>query len=152
MAIGVQDVFDQVESHALASGWFERVNTHEPKRNPGNGLTAAVWIQRVAPVPAGSGLAATTGRLELRTRIYSNMLQEPQDAIDPNILVAVDDLLDRYSGDFTLGGRVRNVDLLGAHGEGLGAIAGYVNIDGAMHRVMDIVLPLIINDIWSQSE
>lgn len=146
------DVFDEVESHCLRSGLFERVNTHEPKASPGNGLSAAVWVQRIGPLAAASGLASTTGRLELRIRIFSNMLQEPQDAIDPNILLTVDTLLEQFSGDFRLGGRVRNVDLLGAHGEGLSAQAGYVKVQSSNYRVMDIVLPLIINDIWAQAE
>jgi hypothetical protein len=131
-------------------GLFERVNTSEPKNAPGNGLTAAVWLQMVSPVAAASGLAATSARVEFMLRIYSNMLQEPQDAIDPEILSAVDVLMGAYSGDFDLGGTVRNVDLLGAHGVGLSAVAGYLSVDNKMFRVVDVTLPLIVNDVWEQ--
>ncbi|MFD6619983.1 hypothetical protein ACFWFB_32600, partial [Streptomyces albidoflavus] len=59
----VLGILDGVESHAAASGWFERVNGHEPKSAPTTGgLTAAVWIDSIAPV-LSSGLASTTGRL-----------------------------------------------------------------------------------------
>lgn len=152
MSIGVLDVFDQVESHCLRSGLFEQVNLHEPKTAPGNGLTAAVWVQALAGIGAGSGLAATSGRLELTIRIFTSMLSEPQDAIDPNVLLAVDTLLEAFTGDFTLGGKVRNVDLFGAHGTGLSARAGYVNVGGTLYRIVDITLPLIISDIWNQAE
>lgn len=143
-------ILDGAVSHAMALGLFERVNMHEPKNAPGNGLSAALWVQSIGPFPAGSGLQRTTARLVLNVRIYSNMISEPQDAIDPNILAAVDTLLSAYSGDFELGGNVRQVDLLGQGGVPLSALAGYVTMSGTMYRIMEITLPLIINDAWTQ--
>lgn len=150
MTLNVTEILSQVESHALAAGYFDRVNTHEPKAAPGNGLTVAIWVDRIGPVPDNSGLTVTTGVLALMVRIYSNMLQEPQDAIDPNVTIAVDHLLGAYSGDFELGGNVRNVDLLGQSGTPMSAQAGYIDIDHKLFRVMTITLPLIVNDQWSQ--
>lgn len=146
-----QAIIDAVVSHNLASGRFERVNGHEPKSAPGNGLTAAVWADRLGPVAAASGLAATSARLVLMNRLYSPFIQEPQDAIDPNLLAAADILMAAYSGDFELGGLIRDVDLLGAHGVPLEGQAGYLNQDSTLFRVYTITLPLIINDAWSQS-
>lgn len=147
----VDALTDAVVSHAAASGHFERVNAHEPKNSPGNGLTCAVWAQTVVPIPAASGLNSTTGRVLFNVRIYSNMLQEPQDGIDPEVLKAVDTLFTAYSGDFTLDGLVRNVDLLGTYGVAMTAVAGYVPIgNNTMYRIMTISLPLIVNDLWSQ--
>jgi hypothetical protein len=143
---------DAIQSHALATGLFERVNAHEPKSSPGNGLTAAVWAQSVFPVPAASGLTSTTGRIEFNVRIYQNMIAEPQDAIDPAMLAAVDELFALYSGDFTLGGSIRNVDLLGAHGAPMSAQAGYLEVGNGNYRIMTITLPLIVNDLWNQAE
>lgn len=151
MSLDVSSLFAKIESHALTLGLFERVNTHEPKNAPGKGLSAAIWIQRIRPAPTDSGLAATTARLEFRIRLYTDMIQEPQDAIDPAMLTAVDKLLNAYSGDFTLDGSIRNVDVLGQTGEPLGAEAGYINQDGKMMRVMDVTLPLIVNDVWTQT-
>lgn len=150
MAIGIQALIDAAASHASASGHFERVQGHEPKSAPGNGLHCAVWVQDIGPVPLGSGLASTTARVVLMVRLYANMLREPQDGIDPALVGATDALLAAYSGDFDLGGNVRNVDLLGAHGEPLSAKAGYLNQDNRLYRVIDIVLPLIVNDVWDQ--
>lgn len=151
MALDVSGIFDAVQSHALASGLFTRVNTHEPKNAPGSGVTCALWVDAIAPVAGASGLASTSGRVTMKVRIYTSMLAEPQDQIDPEILRVVDTLLGLYSGDFELGGRVRNVDLLGHSGIPLMAQAGYINQDGRLMRVMDITLPLIVNDIWAQS-
>jgi hypothetical protein len=151
VTVALAPIVDAAASHALATGRYERVNRHEPKSDPGSGLSAAIWVQRVTPVPTASGLVATTARVELTVRSYANMLTEPQDEIDPTIYAAVDDLMAAYSGDFTLGGLVRDVDLLGQAGEPLGARAGYLSIQGAMKRVMDIALPLIVSDVWTQA-
>jgi hypothetical protein len=150
MSFAVQTVLDAVLSHALSSGHFERVNGHEPKNSPGNGLSAAVWAQSLGPA-RGSGLHNTSGRLVINLRVYSNMVQEPQDAIDPAMLGAVDALMDSFSNDFELGGNIRNIDLLGMSGTAMTAEAGYQSISGTMYRVMTIVIPLILNDVWSQN-
>ena len=146
----VRDVFDRVQSHAMALGVFERVNTHEPKSKLGTGMYAAIWVDSIRPVP--SGQAATDGVVSLRCRIYTSMLQEPQDAIDLDVLTAVTTLMNAYSGDFGLGGvaGVRSIDLLGMYGESLSMTAGYLDIDRAMFRIATVVVPMVINDLWSQ--
>lgn len=151
MSLDVTTILDGLVSHALSIGYFERVNTHEPKSHPGHGLSCAIWVQEIRPLPLASGLNETTVLLAFDVRVYSNMLQDPQDAIDPNLLTAVDALMSAYSGNFTLGGAVRDVDLLGQFGSGLTAEAGYVNINQKLMRVMTIGLPLVVNDLWSQA-
>lgn len=150
MSLGITGILDAVVSHALATGLFDAVNGYEPKSAPGSGLTAAAWVQSLDPV-RGSGLASTSVRVALTVRFYANMLADPQDAIDPYVTNAADVLMGAYSNDFDLGGTVRNVDLLGEHGEGLRAQAGYLEQDRTMYRVMDITLPLIVNDVWGQA-
>lgn len=151
MSLNATGILAAVVSHAQAIGHLEQVNQHEPKSAPQGLLTGAVWVQEVAPVAAASSLDSTTVAVVLTIRIYKNMLSEPQDAIDPDVLGAADALCAAYSGDFELGGLVRNVDLLGAHTQGLRVRAGYLPQDGRLFRVMDIGLPLIVNDLWSQS-
>jgi hypothetical protein len=143
-------VFDAMQSHALAAGLFERVNLHEPKNAPGRGLSAALWVDFIGP-GFGSGLAATTVRIAFNLRIYTDMIAEPQDAIDPEILSATATLMEDYSGDFTLGGTIQTVDLLGQSGIPLQAQAGYINQDGKMMRVMTITVPVLISDVWTQT-
>lgn len=137
-------------SHAQAVGGFERVIGHEPKNAPGQGLTAAYWVAGIEPIQ-NSGLNKTSVRVEIIGRIYTPMLQEPEDAIDVSMLNAVDVLLTAYSGDFTMGGTARQIDLLGQFGPALGARAGYVNADNRLLRIMDITIPIIVDDIWAQS-
>lgn len=148
--IEAQAILDAVVSHAMSTGRFDAVNQHEPKNAPGHGLTCAIWVQSIEPAVGQHGLIATTARFTLSVRLYTSMLAEPQDLIDPYVVGAVDMLMGAYSSDFTLDGLVRNVDLLGQGGQGMRADAGYLNVSGNMMRVMTISLPLIVNDVWSQ--
>jgi hypothetical protein len=149
MALDSEAIIEAVASHAMASGWFDRVNQHEPKNAPGYGVTAAVWVEDIRPA-LSSGLASSSALLVLSVRLYTSMLQEPQDAIDPNMAKAVDALFAAYAGDFTLGGLVRHVDLRGSEGSPLQAKAGYINQDQRMYRVFTITLPVVVNDAWDE--
>ena len=152
MAIGAQDLIDRVASHAMTLGIFDRVNQHEPKNKPGRGLTCAIWIDRIEPARGRSGLASTTARVVFNVRVYTNMLQNPQDAIDPQVMEAVDLLIEAYSGDFQLGSPDRWIDLLGAtQGHEVMAQSGYINIDNMTYRVMTLTVPAIIEDAWTQA-
>jgi hypothetical protein len=144
-------IVDAVASHALALGLFESVNRAEPTGEPSRaGITAAVWVQAIAPYPAASGLRLTSARLQLSIRLYRRAEVLPGDEIDPDMLRAVDRLIAAYSRSFTLGGAVRNVDLLGAAGTPLSAEAGWVEFGSTSYRVMTVTLPLILSNVWEQ--
>ena len=143
-------LFSAVRSHALSLGVFDRVDTHEPKNAPGNRLVCAIYLAGIRPVPS-SGVASTSGVLTLVVRIYKTILAMPEDSVDADLLHAVDVLFAAYSGDFTLGDTIRNVDLLGQTGTPLSATAGYLKFDDGDYRTVDITLPLIINDLWTQA-
>jgi hypothetical protein len=152
MAINSQDLVDRVASHAKASGLFDRVNKHEPKNKPGRGLTCAIWVDRIEAARGRAGLSSTTARVVLNCRIYTNMLQNPQDAIDPNVMRATDVMFEAFSGDFSLGSEDRWIDLLGAtQGHPLFSQSGYINIDTMTYRVMTITVPIIVEDAWTQA-
>lgn len=151
MSLGAAAVFNSVKSHALASGLFPGgVNTHEPKSAPSD-AHCAIYVSDIRPVPQGSGLTKTTAVLDVMARVYVRMLQEPQDAIDPNIVAVTDKFMEDLSGDFELGGNARNIDLLGQSGKQLSARAGYIQIDSTMFRSMDITIPIIVSDAFTQA-
>lgn len=150
MTLNIADVISQITSKIQSTGLFDRVNAHEPKNAPGNGLSAAVWVATVSPAIGQSGLAATTARVVFSIRVYSNMVQEPQDKIDENLIQALDVVFTSFSRDFDLGGNVRDIDLLGHSGTPLQAQAGYLDQDGKKFRTFVITLPVVINDVWTQ--
>jgi hypothetical protein len=138
--------------HALSLGLFTSVNAHEPKSAPATGgVTGALWVQRIGPATGRSGLTATTVRIEFAFRVSLPMLNEPQDEIDLDLLVATAALMTAYSGDFDLADNIEEVDLLGATGTPLSAEAGYLNQDNRLFRVMVITIPLIVNDVFNQA-
>lgn len=151
MSLNTAAVFAALESLCLATGLFRQVNTHEPKRPPDGDLTAAVWLAGISPVDVDSGLAMSSARSEFTIRIYTQMLQEHPDAIDPTVMTATDTIMTDLTGDFTLGGTVQHVDLLGRAGVPLSSRTGYLDIGGTMYRIMDIIVPCIISDAWSQT-
>ncbi len=152
MAVDFEAIRDVVISHALASGYFEWVSGHEPKNKPPNGLSAAVLLGDTDPIPEASGLATVTLRQEFILRIHINMLTEPQDDIDTrHVGAAVSAMLGAVIGDFTLGGNVREVDILGAHGQRIRGRPGYQNISGTMFRIYDLFIPCVVNDAFTQA-
>lgn len=147
----LRTVTDRLLSPAAASGYFTNLPmAHEPKSAPESDLTYVVFVQALAPVQRMSGLRATSARLEMVGRIYKNFLSKPEDLIDPALVGATGFLMNAYSGDFELGGMVAAVDLLGAWGTALNARAGYQKIGNSNFRIMDITIPMIINDAFDQ--
>lgn len=149
LTIVFRDVRDAVCSLAAQSGYFDQVAAHEPKNAPGKGLSLAVFGAAFEPIPS-SGLRSTSVRFVMTAQLRCSMTREPQDDIDLDMVEAADYLCSAISGDFDLGAGVRAVDLLGQHGPGMGATFGYVTHDGHMYRVLDIAVPCLINDVFTQ--
>jgi hypothetical protein len=143
---------DALISHASATGHFTSVNSTDIGSTPGNdGITVVIWPRSVNPIPERSGLASTSVAVTFMVRFFHALNSDPLGEIDSDMIDATDALLNSYSGDFTLGGVVAEVDLLGEHGDPLGMDSGYVELaDDKKFRVVDITVPLIINDVWTQ--
>jgi hypothetical protein len=148
MSLGIATILTRVADHGRAAGTFERVLIGEPKSPPGQGRTMAVWAGPVGP--ASSGLSSTSLVMRFAVRVYVPMLKQPQEDIELSAVAAADVLMAAYNGDFSLGGAVRNVDIFGEYGTALTVDPGYVTLDSTMFRVMDINLPLVINDVYEQ--
>jgi hypothetical protein len=149
MSLDVAGIRSRLTSHGQAVG-IPQVLGHEPVSAPGSGLTYAVWLGDTAPSPQNSGLASTSARVVFNGRLYLPADTEPMDDVDVILSGAVDQLLGAYSGDFTLGGTVRNLDLLGADGDPLRAEYRYLQLDSITYRTANLNLPMIVNDVWTQ--
>ncbi len=146
----VQGIYDAVVGHHRATGRYEHVVGHEPKSAPDDALTGAIWVRRIRPIALASGLDASSAILTLMSRTYHNMLVDPMDEIDPAIALTVVDVMTRLHGDLTLGGLARNIDVLGQFGEAFAAQDGYIGQDGRIYRVMDLTIPVVVNDVFPQ--
>lgn len=150
MSLDIDAITDAIASHAMSLGHYDRVNTHQTRIAPGNQLTAAVWFQTLTPIRS-SGLSATSVRLEFTFRQYQSSISEPQDAIDPEMVRAASAMYESLHQDFELGGQARSIDLLGASGAALSMDAGYIEASGLTLRVIDILIPIVINDVFTQA-
>lgn len=150
MAIDIAGVLGALQGHAQATGYFGSVLLHEPKNAPGEGLTAAFWEDRIQPVRS-SGVSSVSVVLVVNLRLYANMMQEPQDAIDASLTLAADAVFTAYVGDFDLGSTARMLDVFGSEGFNMDCRFGYLRQDAVLFRVAEMVLPVIINDVWTES-
>lgn len=150
MSLDIKVPLERMQSMVKKLALFQNVNLYEPKNAPGKGLNFAFFLQRIAPVPSQSGQASTTGLVVITGRIYADMLQKPESALDIQMALAAAKVMEVFSGDIDLGDPVRYVDLLGMTGTALSGQSGYLQIENGMYRLFDITIPLVVNDIWDQ--
>lgn len=148
----LEEILNQLISFTMQLGIFDKVQGHEPKSAPRNGLTAALWLQAMAPAPGASGLDSTSLRVSWFLRIYQNFLSEPQDSIDPKVMKAMAAVMEALTGNFDLDvDNVRAIDVLGAYGQPMAAEAGYLpDLNGKIFRCMTLTIPVIVNDAFEQ--
>lgn len=151
MSLNITALTDAMESFHASTGLFRTgFGMHEPPTAPGRSLSGACWAQEWRTVPARSGLNTTSYRIAFFVRLFLPSLMEPKDELDRELLQASDTLCEHYCGDFTLGGTVSYVDLMGAHGIPLSGTAGYLDQDGKHFRVFTLIVPLVVDDAHTQ--
>lgn len=148
--IDAKAILKKLETFAHATGYFESVNGHEPKSAPTlfDQMNLSFWSGPIVPI-SSSGLKSISYRWQIEARIFVSADSEPADDIDPAIITATFAFFGKLAEDFDLGqgGRVRCIDFYGSDGEPLSATPGYYEYDGNVVRTMDIVIPLLLNDV-----
>jgi len=147
MAVDGTAIFQALESHALKLGIFGAVNGHEPKSVPtfGESMVLSFNLGSFHPI-LSSGLKSLSYRIEVLGRIYRTDLVG-SDTVEPEILSAALALFTSISGGFTLGGLIRCVDVLGMDGEMMNAEPGYLKLGDETFRTVDLMIPLLVNDV-----
>lgn len=144
-AAQAQALFNSVQSAMQSLALFQDVDTHEPENAPGVRLYGSLTLGPMRAEPAKSGLNSVSGSITLIIRVWSHAMQRPLDKIDPEVLATMAALMNVLSGEFTLGGTVRNVDLFS-----LVATPAWAEFQGAQYRVMEMPVPIIINDMFTE--
>jgi hypothetical protein len=124
---------------------------HEPLSAPdAPGVICCIFpADPVAPLAESSGLAAADARMPVMVRLMRNALAEPQDQRETDLIDAYDALMTAMLGAFTVNGTVRAIDVLGESGEALAGQWGYISLDKPIFRIIDITVPLMINNAWT---
>lgn len=152
MSVNASTALRRLRDHAkLSIKGFEVARLGEFKSAPPNGLCFALWPQRLGSSPVGSGLASTNALLRCTARIYLSLTYRPEEDIEIKVTDAADQYLGRINGDYTLGGAVRNVDILGEAGDLPSWEYGHANIDNKLFRIADLNMNVIFNDSWEQA-
>lgn len=139
MAFDPTALFDSLESKLAASGWMTG-QIAEPMSPPSERLGAVIFdgveITELS-------LATGTGIVKFIIRLYYNAMEEPREDTEKDIARAVLQTMDDICGQYTLGdGSVRNVVPLS-----LIAKAGFQEVGGAMYRLTDLPVNVLVNDI-----
>lgn len=150
VTVDAKAIMEELRSLGQSTGLFDAVLIHEPKSAPvvsAGVLTLALFSGPMTPITS-SGLNSVSLRWQVNGRVYRSGLGEPADDIDPEVVNATSLYLAALAGSFTLGGRVRCIDMYGSDGEPLKAESGYLEQDQKIFRCMELEIPLLINDVW----
>ena len=110
-------------------------------------LTTAIFCASYEP--AGVTLTTTIDVFEVTLRVYSRAGMTPVDAstVEQNVAKTYFLVLSTLAGKFTLGGQIRAIDWAGEEaGRKVTGKWGHVVIGGTIFRVVDISVPLIVDD------
>ncbi|MGH6654061.1 MAG: hypothetical protein ACRDVE_02515 [Actinocrinis sp.] len=147
----ISTLFARVVSPCKQIGAFRSsVIQHEPKAAPTALPALALWWSGIGPARGFSGLDVTSARIEFKGRVYVNFKSRDEDDIDPSLMTLTSAVIGAFSSAFTLDGDVAFIDLLGGWGAPLSATPGYIQQDGQEFRVAELVLPVVVDDVWTQ--
>ena len=145
MVFAIKDTLKVIESKIATSGQVKTTQVGEPKSPPSNLPAAAIYMDSVRlyrlTVDGGTGEVHT-----VNVRVYADMLQEPQEWNEYGLAEVAENLINQLFIDADLAGKIMAIDVAGMAGQGVEMRWGYLDVSGKMHRIVDITLPLLVND------
>jgi hypothetical protein len=145
MAFAIRDTLVALEGHLEASGYFGKVQVGEFKSAPDEVFAASVWLVGASAyqvyLDGGSAEVHT-----VNVRIYRRLFSESESEIEYDIAQAVSQTMSDFSGEFDLGGTIRNIDIGGIAGASLSVDFGHLDVGGTLFRVADITVPMLVDD------
>jgi hypothetical protein len=143
----VEEITARCVSFVAGLGVVEDVNGGDIRHMIGGGLKAGIFVSDLTTIRS-SGLDAVSVRLEQTIRLYERLQVEPSDVLDVETLRAVDAICNAFVENFEIDGIVRQVDVLGEHGQPLRARPGFLTVQEQDCRIADVMVPLICDDVW----
>jgi hypothetical protein len=147
MAFNIGDTLQAMRTYVQDLGLFQTVQIGEPKQPPGQGLHAAIFMDSVSVSMVYAG-GETRESHVVTLRAYKDMLAEqtdPLNNLEVEMASAVSTLMSNLLGDTDLESTVMSIDAAGMDGTSMAGSFGYVEISGVMYRIVDIVVPVIVN-------
>lgn len=135
----------------LVSSALLILDSSPPANIPVNRDVCSFWPEYVEAYPEGSGLATTAMKANIIVRLWKNKavlsLNDPVDAL---LLALADSILSQFHGDLVNTSHDWYVDVEGETGKSMGFKTGFVKLSGAIYRVIDVDIPIVINDFYTQ--
>tara|TARA_R110002020_G_scaffold120129_2_gene273691 strand:- start:4467 stop:4940 length:474 start_codon:yes stop_codon:yes gene_type:complete len=147
MAFEIKNTLHAVETYVQNLGLFATVQIGEPKQAVGQGLHAAIYMLSVSVIMVYVG-GETRESHVVQLRVYKDMLSEntdPQNNLESELASVVSKLMENLLSDTDLESSIMSIDAGGMDGGSMTATYGYLSLGGAMYRVVDINIPLIVN-------
>ena len=144
MAFDIKSSLEAIQTHISKSG-VGTVQIGEPSvPPPPNTVLAAIWLESVESV--GTTLDGSIEVWTVTVRYYMALPKEPTSGIELSMAKAISEVSALLMGDFTLGAKIRNIDIGGQYGARMRTRVGHVELGRIMCRTADLVLPLIVDD------
>jgi hypothetical protein len=144
MPFNITSTLDTLNSHLRKTGVIRHSQIGEYKSIPNTKeCYAAIWMS-----DARVAMATLADTIEVHTvtvRLYWGAFEEPIVNIELGLAKAVSDIVNEWSGDFTLGATVRNIDIAGELGTPLTSVWGYADVSGLIYRIVDLEVSLIVD-------
>lgn len=151
MSLDTKGMMNALGTYALKCGYFESVILHEAtSASTLTGVTCSIMLMSARSTQS-SGLNSVSMVVEFMLRCYTSTLQQDMDAIDPRVMDAADAMMAALCGNFQLNrADTRYVDVLGSDSDGLRCTTGYMPMDNQMFRTIDVMVPILCNDIYGE--
>lgn len=134
---------DFVMNLLSTTGTLKWVSIGMPKAPP-DGLGLAIEILDLSDPEVT--LDSTIEVYNLLFRFFRVAYVEPLSAIEIGLQHAVAEVKGLLAGHFTAGGRVRAIGWAGEEGARMTARWGHLEVSGTVYRVVDLTVPLIVDD------
>jgi len=146
MAFLILDALEVIRTNLLTTNYFADVTVGEPKSAPEKAqLTAHIWMDAISNPT--TTLDKTIQVYGINLRIMAGAFEEPTSLLETSLAEAVSKADESLFADFTLGGKVRAIDVAGIYGVSYRVDFGYTEIDGTIFRMASFTIPLIVDDL-----
>jgi len=148
-AFKIKNTLVALQSKLAAMGNVSEAVIGEPKKpftptGQAGRVAAAIWMTDWTP---GLTLATSVEVFTAMVRLHVDAFAEDVGQLELDLADTMNELTTDLQQAFTLGNTVRNIDVGGSDSAGMSASWGHVSIANTMYRVVDITVPMIVNDV-----
>ncbi len=145
MVFNVRDTMVAIQGHLQSQGWVTSVIQGEPDNPPPHeGVHAAIFMD--STVITGVKLSGTIEQQNIVVRLYQAEAERPVERRESQLDGAYSYLEKRLLQDLDLGGTVRNVQPVQLESDW-----GYLDQAGTQFRIVEVVVPVVVDDSATQA-